>query len=197
MECFADWMEEGPQSLHSGCLESRGGIEVEYDPDRREAARHLLALPPLRKRRGRQQVRLERNRHLVLQPLTPCDQAKCAKDCKWVSSERRMEHREFYRNVLLHLKPKAKPRGTQYLFSLIKTEQIGEVYKTCYYLHGGKCMVRVCQHFWRKTFGLGRQHTLYKLAKLSKTHFYVSLTLNCHVILCIALWMILPNAGSR
>ncbi len=67
MECIEDWLEEGPFSLHSGCLVSRGGIDISYDPDLRELARDLQPLPPLRKRRGRSDTDIKAKRSSTLQ----------------------------------------------------------------------------------------------------------------------------------
>ena len=130
VECIEDWMEEGPFSLHSGCLGSRGGIHISYDPDVRELARDLQPLPPLRKRRGRSQIRTKRTRDLRrFKPLQPCNTEDCTKGCILLTTERRQEHRTAYMDLVLDLKPKAKQRGMQYLFSFVKTEPVlvGEV----------------------------------------------------------------------
>jgi hypothetical protein len=46
-----------------------------------------------------------------------------------LTTERRQEHRTAYMDLVLDLKPKAKQRGMQYLFSFVKTEPVlvGEV----------------------------------------------------------------------
>ena len=84
-------------------------------------------------------------------------------------------------DFVLDLKPKAKQRGMQYLFSFVKTEQVlvGEVttFKSVFYLHAGKGMVPTCKSFWRNTFGLG-MHTVKQLVKLSRTELCVSLTIH-------------------
>jgi hypothetical protein len=180
MECYADWMEEGPFSLHSGCLSSRGGTDITYDPDVRALARDLQPLPPLRKRRGRLVIRSKRLRNLRFKPLQPCDTEDCTKGCQFLTTERRQEHRTAYMDLVLDLKPKAKQRAQQYLFSLIKTEQHVDCEvissQTVFYLHAGKGMVRTCRSFWCKTFGLGRW-CVDGLVKLSRTEFRVSLSL--------------------
>ena len=177
-----DWMEEGPYNLHSGCLGSRASIDISYDPDVRELARDLQPLPPLRKRKGRCQIRTKRARGLRrFKPLQPCNTADCTKGCILLTTDRRQEHRTAYMDFVLDLKPKAKQRGMQYLFSFVKTEQVlvGEVttFKSVFYLHAGKGMVPTCKSFWRNTFGLG-MHTVKQLVKLSRTELRVSLTIH-------------------